>query len=347
MRGGEHAQDEEERLMERQREPWLAALVICLGFFMIMLDTTIVYVALPTILGGLGTSLDGALWVVNAYLLVYAVLLITTGRLGDVLGQRSVFAAGLVVFTIASAPCGLSADAGQLIAARALQGLGGAMMAPQSLAMLTVLFPRERMGAALGLWSAVVGLSTLAGPTVGGWIVTNLDWRWIFFINLPIGLAVLAGTLLIVPDVRAMRRHRLDLLGVALSGLALLALTYALTEGQRHDWGEVSGVISIPSLLVVGLALLVAFVLWQSRRAEPLLPPALLGDRSFALMNWTNLAVAFAVQGIFLPTTIYLQSVLGMSALNAGLTFAPMSLVLMVVAPLSGRLADRFGGKWC
>jgi EmrB/QacA subfamily drug resistance transporter len=202
------------------------------------------------------------------------------------------------------------------------------------------------MGAALGLWSAVVGFSTFAGPTVGGWIVTNLDWRWIFFINLPIGLVVLAGALLIVPDARARTRHRLDVLGVALSGLALLALTYALIQGQRHEWGEISGIISIPSLLVVGLVLLVAFALWQSRQAEPLLPPGLFGDRNFSLMNWTNLAVNFAVQGIFLPITIYLQSVLGMSALNAGLTFAPMSLFTMVVAPVSGRLADSFGGKW-
>jgi EmrB/QacA subfamily drug resistance transporter len=291
-------------------------------------------------------SLDAALWVVNAYLLVYAVLLVTTGRLGDVLGQRRMFAAGLVVFTFASVLCGVSADAGQLIAARALQGLGGAMMAPQSLAMLTLLFSRERMGAALGLWSAVVGFSTFAGPTVGGWIVTNLDWRWIFFINLPIGLVVLAGTLLIVPDLRARTRHRLDVVGVALSGLALLALTYALIQGQRYDWGEISGIVSIPSLLVVGLGLLAAFAFWQSRQAEPLLPPCLFGDRNFSLMNWTNLAVNFAGQGIFLPITIYLQSVLGMSALNAGLTFAPMSLLTMVVAPFSGRVADRFGGKW-
>jgi MFS family permease len=153
--------------MVRQRESWLAALIICLSFFMIVLDTTIALVALPAIPGGLGTSPDAALWEVNAYLLVYAVLLITTGRLNDVLGQRPMFAAGLVVFTIASALCGLPADAGQLIEARALQGLGGVMMAPQSLAMLTVLFPRECLNAALGHWSAVVGFSRYAGPTAG------------------------------------------------------------------------------------------------------------------------------------------------------------------------------------
>ena len=328
------------------RNPWPALLIVCLGFFMIMLDTTIVYVATPSILTSLQTSLDSVLWVFNGYLLAYAVLLITAGRLGDLFGPRNLFAAGLVVFTGASVLCGLSQDASQLIAARVVQGVGGALLAPQSLAILTSIFPRERMGAALGFWGAVIGVSTIAGPTLGGLIVTNFDWRWIFFVNVPIGIVALVGAFLIVPDVRPGRLHRFDIIGVALSGVALLAIVYALIEGQRYDWGTISGIISIPLILAVGVALFVAFLAWERSQAEPLVPLRLFNHRNYTLMNGTSLAVAFAMQGIFLPFTIYLQSVRGMSALDAGLTVAPLSLVSMLVAPFSGRLADRFGGKY-
>ena len=328
------------------RNPWPALLIVCLGFFMIMLDTTIVYVATPSILTSLQTSLDSVLWVFNGYLLAYAVLLITAGRLGDLFGPRNLFAAGLVLFTAASVLCGLSQDAGQLIAARVVQGIGGALLAPQSLAILTSIFPRERMGAALGFWGAVIGVSTLAGPTLGGLIVTNFDWRWIFFVNVPIGIVALVGTFLVVPDVRPGRLHRFDLVGVALSGVALLAIVYALIEGQRYDWGTITGVVSIPLILAVGVVLFVAFLAWERSQAEPLVPLRLFNHRNYTLMNGTSLAVAFAMQGIFLPFTIYLQSVRGMSALDAGLAVAPLSLVSMFVAPFSGRLADRFGGKY-
>src|SRR5437588_6268315 len=328
------------------RNPWPALLVICLGFFLIMLYTTIVYIATPSILTSLQTSLDSVLWVFNGYLLAYAVLLITAGRLGDLFGPRNLFAAGLVLFTAASARCGLSQDATQLIVARVVQGVGGALLAPQSLAILTSIFPRERMGAALGFWGAVIGVSTIAGPTIGGLIITNFDWRWIFFVNVPIGIVALLGAFLIVPDVRPGRAHRFDVVGVVLSGLALLAIVYALIEGQRYEWGTITGFVSIPLLLVVGFVLLAVFVLWERRQDEPLVPLRLFQHRNYTLMNWTALAVAFAMQGIFLPLTIYLQSVLGMSALNAGLAVAPMSLVSMFVAPFSGRLVDRFGGKY-
>ena len=328
------------------RNPWPALLIVCLGFFMIMLDTTIVYVATPSILTSLQTSLDSVLWVFNGYLLAYAVLLITAGRLGDLFGPRNLFAAGLVVFTGASVLCGLSQDASQLIAARVVQGVGGALLAPQSLAILTSIFPRERMGAALGFWGAVIGVSTIAGPTLGGLIVTNFDWRWIFFVNVPIGIVALVGAFLVVPDVRPGRLHRFDLVGVALSGVALLAIVYALIEGQRYDWGTITGVVSIPLILAVGVVLFVAFLAWERSQAEPLVPLRLFTHRNYTLMNGTSLAVAFAMQGIFLPFTIYLQSVRGMSALDAGLAVAPLSLVSMFVAPFSGRLADRFGGKY-
>src|SRR5260370_39165865 len=185
--------------MARERtNPWLVLLVLTTGFFMILLDTTIVNVAIPAMSSnnkdGLNTTLDQILWVLNAYILVYAVLLITAGRLGDLYGQRNLFAIGLFIFTGASALCGFSQNAGELIAARILQGVGGALLTPQTLAILTSIFPPERRGAAFGIWGGVAGLATVAGPTVGGVIITYISWRWIFFINVPIGIAAFVAT---------------------------------------------------------------------------------------------------------------------------------------------------------
>ncbi len=333
--------------MRRLREnPWATVLVVCLGFFMIMLDTTIVYVATPAMLSGLHASLDEVLWVFNGYLLAYAVLLITAGRLGDIYGPRNLFVAGLVIFTVASAACGFSQDSTQLIAARVVQGIGGALLAPQSLTILTTTFPAERRGAALGVWGAVVGLSTVAGPTLGGLIVTDWSWPWIFFINVPVGLFTVAATLLVIPDVRPGRRHRFDWVGVGLASSSLFAIVFGLIEGQRYDWGVITGVISIPAVIGAGALLLVAFFVWEGRQAEPLVPLRLFRNRNYALMNWVGAAMQFGIQGIFIPFTIYVQSVLGMTALLAGLTVAPMSLASGAVAPVSGRLSDRLGGKY-
>jgi EmrB/QacA subfamily drug resistance transporter len=328
------------------RNPWPVLLVTVLGFFMIMLDTTIVYVATPSILSSLHASLDQILWVFNGYLLMYAVLLITGGRLGDLFGPRQLFAAGLVIFTAASALCGLSQDANQLIAARVIQGVGAALLAPQTLTILMAIFPPERRGAAFGITGAVIGVSTVAGPTLGGLIVTNGDWRWIFFLNVPIGLIALVGTFLVIPDVRTARRHHLDLIGVLLSSAALFAVVFGLIEGQRYDWSTITGWLTIPMVIGVGIALFLAFLAWERRQAEPLVPLGLFRDRNFSLMNWTGTAMSFAMQGIFIPITIYTQSVLGMTPLQSGLTIAPMSLTAGIVAPFAGRLADRFGGKY-
>src|SRR2546423_108200 len=196
------------------RNPWPVLLVTVLGFFMIMLDTTIVYVATPSILSSLHASLDQVLWVFNGYLLMYAVLLITAGRLGDLFGPRQLFAVGLVVFTLASALCGLSQDANQLIAARVIQGVGAALLAPQTLTILMAIFPPARRGAAFGITGAVIGISTVAGPTRAGLIVTNADWRWVFFPHVPVGLIALVGTFLAIPDVPTGRPPPLDSVGL-------------------------------------------------------------------------------------------------------------------------------------
>ena len=327
--------------------PWLVLAVLVTGFFMIMLDTTIVNVAIPAMSAGLNTTLDQILWVLNAYILTYAVLLIVAGRLGDLYGQRLLFAIGLAIFTVASALCGLAQDANQLIAARVLQGIGGAALTPQTLAILTSLFPPERRGAAFGIWAGVAGLATLAGPTVGGAIVTYIDWRWIFYVNVPIGIAALVATFVIIPDLRPGRSHGWDIVGVFLATGGLFGVVFGLIEGERFNWGELASyVITIPEVIGTGVVLLVLFVIWERYQAEPLVPLALFEERNFAVANWIAASIAFGMMSLFLPIVIYLQSVRGFSALTAGLTLAPMSLTSMVVAPFAGRTADRIGGKY-
>ncbi len=334
-------------MAKARTNPWLVLLVLTTGFFMIMLDTTIVNVAIPAMSTGLKTTLDQILWVLNAYVLVYAVLLITAGRLGDLYGQRNLFAIGLFVFTVASALCGLSQSPEQLIAARVLQGVGGALLTPQTLAILTSIFPPARRGAAFGVWGGVAGLATLAGPTVGGAIITYIDWRWIFYINVPIGILALVATFLIIPDLRPGRHHGWDVVGIIVATAGLFAIVFGLIEGERYSWGQIgSYAITIPEVIAAGVVLLVLFVIWERFQSEPLMPLSLFADRNFAVANWIAAAISVGMLGLFLPFTIYLQSARGFSALVAGLTLAPMSLTSMFTAPFAGRLADRIGGKY-
>ncbi len=327
--------------------PWLVLLILTTGFFMIMLDTTIVNVAIPAMSTGLHTTLDQILWVLNAYVLVYAVLLITAGRLGDFYGQRSLFAIGLLIFTVASALCGLSQTSGQLISARVLQGVGGALLTPQTLAILTSIFPPERRGAAFGVWGGVAGLATVAGPTVGGAIITYIDWRWIFYINVPIGIAALVATFAIIPDIRPGRHHGWDVVGIILATAGLFAIVFGLIEGERYSWGQIeSYLVTIPQVLGAGVFLVAVFLIWERYQSEPLMPLSLFTNRNFAVASWIAAAISFGMLSMFLPFTIYLQSARGFSALVAGLTLAPMSLTSMFTAPFAGRLADRIGGKY-
>src|SRR5437763_7604038 len=334
-------------MAQARTNPWLVLVVLTTGFFMILLDTTIVTVAIPAMSAGLNTTLDQILWVLNAYILVYAVLLITAGRLGDLFGQRNLFAIGLFVFTLASALCGLSQNVTELILARILQGIGGALLTPQTLAIIASLFPPERRGAAFGIWGGVAGLATITGPTLGGAIITYIDWRWIFFINVPIGIGALIATFLIIPDLRPGRRHGWDVPGVILATSGLFAVVFGLIEGQRYSWGQITSYpVTIPEVIGGGVFLVVAFILWERFQVEPLVPLSLFEDRNFAVANWIAAAISFGMLSLFLPITIYLQSVRDFTALQAGLTLAPMSLTSMFVAPFAGRLADRIGGKY-
>ncbi|MET0132297.1 MAG: MFS transporter [Kibdelosporangium sp.] len=334
--------------MSRPRNPWHVLLTLCLGQSVALLDTTAVNVAIPSMIDGLGASLDQILWVLNGYLLTYAVLLVTGGRLGDLFGQKRLFLSGVVAFTLASTMCGLAQTPGQLIAARLLQGVGGAMLTPQALAIVSHIFPPERRGAALGVWGAFVSGAAAVGPTLGGLIVSSLGWRWVFFINLPIGLAALVLGIVIVPDIRRDRQHTFDVVGTVVLTAALSALVFGLLEGPRHAWGQVWGPISVPALLVGGVLLLVVFGHVERGRQdrEPLVPFAVLRQRNFALMAVVVAALPSSLGAMLLLTTVYLQSGLTMSALAAGLAVAAAPLVSMVCAPVAGRLTDRYGGKY-
>jgi EmrB/QacA subfamily drug resistance transporter len=336
------------RETDRRVNPWLVYSVLCMGLFMTLLDLTIVNIAIPSLVDGIHATLDQVLWVLNAYSLVYAVLLITSGRLGDIFGPRNLFAVGIAIFTGASALSGLAQDPNQLILARAAQGLGAALLAPQSLPFVTSLFPADKRAGAFAMVGILAGLAVLAGPTVGGFIVTHFGWRWIFYVNVPIGVAALALALTVVPDLRPGRKHRLDLTGVLLASTGLFAVVFGLIEGQRYDWGVVWGVVTIPMIIGVGVLLLAVFVLvqWRRQGAEPLLPFQVFRDRNFSLMTLILAAMGFSMLGLFLPLTIYFQSVLGMDALQAGLTLAPQVLAMMFISPLAAALTARIGGKY-
>jgi EmrB/QacA subfamily drug resistance transporter len=350
-RASKQGAGEQERLkiLSKYRgNPWAVLIVVSLGFFMTLLDLTIVNIAIPNMITRLHASLDGVLWVINAYSLVLAVLLITCGRLGDLRGQRKLFIIGVALFTLASAACGFSPTVGWLVAFRAVQGVGAALLMPQTLALLTMIFPAERRGAAFGIWGAVAGVATIAGPTLGGLLVSAFDWRYIFFINLPIGVIVIVLAIVLIPDLRTGTQHKLDIRGVVLASLALLGICYGLVEGQKYNWGKITSFISIPLVIGLGIALLIVFLVDQARTQdqEPLVPFSLFRDRNFSLMNWVSCAVSVGLISIFLPLTIYLQSALGFSALKAGLAIAPSSIVSMFVAPIAGRLTDKIGGKY-
>jgi EmrB/QacA subfamily drug resistance transporter len=327
----------------------MAALaVLALGLFMTLLDLTIVNIAIPSIVDGIHASLDQVLWVLNAYSLLYAVLLITSARLGDIYGPRNLFAVGIVIFTVASGFSALAQDPTQLIISRALQGLGAAVLAPQGLPLMISLFPPDKRGGVFAIYGMMAGLAVIAGPTVGGFLVTHFGWRSIFTVNLPIGVLIFALAMLIIPDLRPGRKHRLDLLGVGLATAGLLAVIFGLIEGQRYDWGTVTGFVTIPMIIGVGILLLALFLFYQARMqgGEPLLPFAVFKDRNFTLMTLVMAAMGFAILGLYLPLTIYLQSVLGLSAIDAGLTIAVQPLAMLVSSAVASQLAQKVNGKF-
>jgi EmrB/QacA subfamily drug resistance transporter len=319
---------------------------------MLLLDTTIVNVAQEKIKVGLNADLSQIQWILDSYILAFAVLMLSFGRLGDIYGRKKMFVTGMAVFIAASGLCGISGwiagivgipGATALIVARVLQGMGGALMMPQTLSLITVAFPPQKRGAAMGVWGSVVALGAVLGPLLGGFIVTNYPWEWIFLINVPVGIVAILSTLAIVPESRdPLASGKLDWGGLILSAAAIFALVYALIEGPRFGWASPQTL----GLLVVSAVLFTIFVWWERRVADPMVKLELFRIRNFWVASIIGLAVPFGLFGLFFPMTIFLQGALGMTPLEAGLTMMPMSLMLMFVAPVSGRLSDRIGARW-
>jgi EmrB/QacA subfamily drug resistance transporter len=333
--------------MSRQVNPWAALSALCIGFFMILLDTTIVNVAIPSMIKELDAGLNEIIWVNSVYLLTYAVPLLLTGRLGDRFGPKRLFLAGLVVFIGSSLWCGLSGSVEMLIVARGAQGLGAALMTPQTMAFITHLFPPAKRGGPMGMWGAVAGVATVTGPLLGGVLVDNLGWEWIFFVNVPVGLVALVMTVVLVPDWQPGTSHSFDPLGILLCCLGLSLVVFGVQEGQHYAWGEVWGPITIPELISAGVVLLIGFVAWQAvNKKEPLLPLRIFANRNFSLGNAAGIVIGFGVTGLFLPLIVYIQSVLGLSAVESGLLTAPMSLLSGIVSTVSGRLSDRHWARF-
>ncbi|HET8560786.1 MAG TPA: DHA2 family efflux MFS transporter permease subunit [Marmoricola sp.] len=323
-----------------ETNPWPALFALCLGFFMILVDSTIVTVATPAIIEDLHAEVNEVVWVTSAYLLAYAVPVLITGRLGDRIGPRKVYLAGLAVFTLSSLWCGLTGSIGMLVLARVFQGLGASMMTPQTMAVITRIFPAARRGRAMALWGATAGVATLVGPILGGVLVDGLGWAWIFFINVPVGVVAYALAVRLVPRLET-HEHRFDWLGVALSGVGMFLLVFGIQEGHQYDWSTITGVVTVWRLIVLGLVVLAAFVVWQARnRREPLVPLTLFRDRNFSLANVAITAMGFAVIAMGFPFMIYAQLVRGLSPTEAALLMAPMAVTTMGLAPFVGRLTD-------
>lgn len=312
-----------------------AVWAMMIGFFLIVVDSTVVAVANPVIKQDFDATYEAVIWVTSAYLLVFAALLLVCGRLGDRFGPKPVYLAGLAGFTLASLWCGVSESIGMLIAGRAAQGVGAALMTPQTLSAVTRIFPPQR-GVPMSLWGATAGIGLLVGPLTGGLIVDGPGWRWIFLINVPVGVVGLVLAVRLIPDLPT-RPHRLDTLGVLLSGVGVCLIVFALQEGRNHDWGPTTWASAAG-----GLAFLAGFVAWQSiQRSEPLVPLALFGHRDFALSNAGIALISFTVVGFAVPLMFYLQEVRGMPATHAGLVTAPMAVATGVFAPIVGRIVDR------
>ncbi len=330
---------------EVPKEAWHSLWSLVLGFFMILVDSTIVSVATPAMMKAFGVGINTVVWVTSAYLLAFAVPMLITGRLGDRIGPKNVYLAGLVTFTLASALCGLSGTLGLgiawLIFARVLQGLGGSMMSPQTMTVIARTFPAAKRGGAMAIWGATAGVATLVGPILGGVLIDSLGWEWIFFVNVPIGLLTFVLVARFVPALET-RSHTFDWLGVVLSAIGLFCVVFAIQEGRTYDWGQIWGLVSVPALLVVGVLALVLFVWWQARnRSEPLVPLQLFRDRNFSVSNIAITCVGFAITALVFPFMIYAQVIRGLDPTHAALLMAPQAVAGFVLAPIAGRLVDR------
>jgi EmrB/QacA subfamily drug resistance transporter len=331
------------RIFAEENRKWWTLGAVSFGLFMIMLDNTVVNVALPSIQRDLDIGLSELEWVVTGYALTFAVVMLTGGKLADYYGRRRIFVVGLVIFTLASLACGLAGNASILIGARVVQGVGSALMNPATLSIITATFPPRQRGMAIGIWAGVSAMALAIGPLVGGVLTQQISWSWIFFINIPVGILAIVVALLVIPESRdESEEQRLDLPGLVSSGIGLFALTYGLLEANTYGWtsGRILG-----SFVVAAIGL-VAFVLLERHQRVPMLDLSLFKNPTFAGANTVMLLVALAMFGIFFFVSLYVQNILGYSATQAGATFLPMTILIILLAPIAGKVSDRYGSRW-
>jgi EmrB/QacA subfamily drug resistance transporter len=329
------------RILAEENRKWLTLASVSFGLFMIMLDNTVVNVALPSIQRDLGAGLSELEWIVTGYALTFASLMLVGGKVADAYGRRLIFVVGIVVFSLASLVCGLAGSSEMLIGARVLQGAGAALMNPATLSIIAATFPPRERGTAIGIWAGTSALALAIGPLVGGLITEHVNWNWIFFINVPIGILAIAASFLFIDESRDETHAGLDVPGLITSALGLFALTYGLIEANTYGWGSprILGAFLLAAVALIG------FIALEKRQREPMLPLELFRNRTYTGANLVMLLVALAMFGVFFFVSLYMQNILGYSAVQAGAAFLPMTLLIVLVAPIAGKTSDRLGSR--
>jgi EmrB/QacA subfamily drug resistance transporter len=331
------------RLFAPANRKWWTLAAVAFGLFMIMLDNTVVNVALPSIQRDLGVGLSELQWIVTGYALSFAALMMTGGKLADLLGRRLIFVVGLAIFTVSSLFCGLADSGDALIGWRIVQGVGAALMNPATLSIISATFPPQQRGMAIGIWAGVSAMALAIGPLVGGVLTEHIDWSWVFYVNVPVGVLAIAASFLFIDESRdTSEEQRLDLAGLVTSGLGLFALTYGLIEANTYGWSSAR----IVGSFVLAAVALASFLVLELRQRAPMLDVTLFRNGTFAGANAVMLLVALAMFGVFFFVSLYMQNILGFSAVEAGAAFLPMTLLIMLVAPIAGELSDRIGSRW-
>ena len=329
-------------IFSEERRKWWTLAAVSFGLFMIMLDNTVVNVALPAIQEDLGTDISELQWIVTGYALTFAALMLIGGKLADAYGRRLIFVVGILIFTGASLWCGLADSGNMLIAARVVQGAGAALMNPATLSIIAATFPPKERGMAIGIWAGTAALALAIGPLVGGLLTEHLSWHWIFFVNIPVGVIAIAASFLLITESKDDTHESLDLPGLATSALGLFTLTYGLIEANTYGWTSAR----IVGSFVIAVIALASFVQIERRRRSPMLDLTLFRSGTYTGANIAMLLVALAMFGIFFFVSLYMQNILGYSAVQAGAAFLPMTVLIILVAPFAGKASDKYGSRW-